>query len=246
MTARRAMSGNDTLILGSGWAVLHLVGTRHAAAAKLGLLHCADPWPGEATLVPVGRMNAFTQLTGCSYGRHRADRSQATSQRLATAAAPRAPRGIVRPPAAPLHRDRDRPRPGRRLLSALPMRTGSPRASAMVFTKMLMSADLPEWWGTRHSKRMGNSPSSTFAPPPHAQRRLHGPRWPPPPPRPAGQTPGLRRPTQLPTDSAGRRLEHSPARHPPRHHPAGHPPRDRGPSRPPATPPPAARPPAAA
>jgi hypothetical protein len=103
-----------------------------------------------------------------------------------------------------------------------------------------MSAGLPEWWGSRHSKRMGNSPTSTFASPSHREWRLHRRRWPPPPPRPAGQTPGLRRPARLPAGPAGRRLEHPPARRPPRHHPAGHPPRDQGLPRPPATPPRAA------
>ena len=54
-----------------------------------------------------------------------------------------------------------------------------------------MGADLPEWSGARHSKRMGNSPTSTFASPSHREWRLHR-RWrPPPPPRPAGQTLGF-------------------------------------------------------
>ncbi len=30
----------------------------------------------------------------------------------------------------------------------------------MVFAKVLMSADLPVWWGSRHSKRMGNALTS--------------------------------------------------------------------------------------
>jgi hypothetical protein len=89
-------------------------------------------------------------------------------------------------------------------------------------------------------------PTNAFAPQPHPQRQLQGRRWPPPPPRAAGQAVGLRRPGRLPTSFAGRRLEHPPARHPPRQHPSGRPPRHDRPPHPAAIPPRAARPPAAA
>jgi hypothetical protein len=42
-----------------------------------------------------------------------------------------------------------------------------------------MSAGLPEWWGARHSERMGNTPTSTCASPPDHQGRVQGRRWPP-------------------------------------------------------------------
>jgi hypothetical protein len=106
----------------------------------------------------------------------------------------------------------------------------------------LMGADLPEWWGARHSERMGNTPSSTVASPPDHQGRLHGHRHPSSSPRPTGQTAWLRRPPRLPARPARRRLERPSARHPPGHHPAGHPPRDPGLSRPAASPPRAAGP----
>jgi hypothetical protein len=79
-------------------------------------------------------------------------------------------------------------------------------------------SDLPERWGPRHTERMGNATSSTFASPPEDQGRLQGRRRPPASARPAGQTAGLRRPARLPAGAAGRRLWHPPARHPPGHH----------------------------
>ena len=71
-----------------------------------------------------------------------------------------------------------------------------------------MMAGLPEWWGSRHSERMGNATSGPPAWPPGPQRRLHRHRRPRPPPPAAGHTPGLRRPALLPTGPAGRGLEH--------------------------------------
>ncbi len=58
-------------------------------------------------------------------------------------------------------------------------------------------ADLPEWWGARHARRMGNAPTSTNAPHAHPQGRLHRHRQPAaPPPRPRSRA-GVRRPWQL-------------------------------------------------
>jgi hypothetical protein len=126
------------------------------------------------------------------------------------------------------------------------MRVGSSVPECAGTIDALIGADLPEWWGARHSERMGNTPSSTSAVPPEHQGWFQGRRRPRPSPRPAGQSPGLRRPARLPAGPAGGRLERPPARRPPRHHPAGHPPRHHRPPHPPATAAPAARPPAPA
>jgi hypothetical protein len=64
------------------------------------------------------------------------------------------------------------------LLSALPMRAGSPVPECAGTTAALMMAGLPEWWGARHHERMGNTPSSTSASPPDHQGRLQGRRRP--------------------------------------------------------------------
>ena len=126
------------------------------------------------------------------------------------------------------------------------MRTVSPVPKCAVTNDALMRTCFPEWWGARHSERMGNTPTSTSAAPPHHQGQLQGRRSPPLPPRPAGQPPGLRRPVQLPAGPAGGRLEHPPARHPPGHHPTGDPPRHHRPRPAPAVPPRAPRAPAPA
>jgi hypothetical protein len=89
----------------------------------------------------------------------------------------------------------------------------------------LIGTGLPEWRGALAPRALGNATTSTFASPSDDQRRLHGHRHPSAPPRPAGQTPRLRRPARLPAGPAGRRLGRPPARHPPWHHPARHPPR---------------------
>jgi hypothetical protein len=62
----------------------------------------------------------------------------------------------------------------------------------------LMGAGLPEWWGARHSRRMYNATTSTFASYPDPEGRLHGPRQPAAPaPRPCSRA-GVRRPWRLP------------------------------------------------
>jgi hypothetical protein len=40
------------------------------------------------------------------------------------------------------------------------MRTGSPTVGEIVFTKVLIRADLPEWRGARHPERMGTPPAA--------------------------------------------------------------------------------------
>ena len=84
-----------------------------------------------------------------------------------------------------------------RRVQAFPMRLVSPDRYCADCIDALMMAGLPEWWGARHPERMGNAPTSTFAPPPGPPRRLRRRRWPAAAPRPAGQTAGLRRPWQL-------------------------------------------------
>ncbi len=91
-------------------------------------------------------------------------------------------------------------------------------------------ADLPEWWGARHAKRMDNATSSTNAshPDPDPEGRLHRPRQrSAPPPAPRAHT-GVQRPCQLPPSTrpaadqpraAGQRACHH---HPGCPLPAGH------------------------
>jgi hypothetical protein len=59
-------------------------------------------------------------------------------------------------------------------------------------------AGLPEWWGSRHPERMGNTTSSTFAWSPGPQRRLCAHRPPAAPPPRSGHRARLRRPPELP------------------------------------------------
>jgi len=54
------------------------------------------------------------------------------------------------------------------------MRVGSPFPDWVGTADALMGADLPEWWGSRHSERMGNTTSSPSASPPGPEWRLHG------------------------------------------------------------------------
>jgi hypothetical protein len=124
------------------------------------------------------------------------------------------------------------------------MRTGSPCGDCDHYQDALIRADLPEWWGARHARRMYTATTSTNATHADPKRRLRGPRppaAPPPPPRPRA---GVQRPSQLPAGArpaagqsraAGQRTPHHHGRPPParhrRHHPTT-PPSDRRPHTP--------------
>jgi hypothetical protein len=81
---------------------------------------------------------------------------QASSHRLATAAAPQPLEGFWSRP----HHDTEIGSgldPADTCCWRCPCARAHPEANAMGFTKVLMSADLPEWWGARHPERMGNA-----------------------------------------------------------------------------------------
>src|SRR6266566_7418875 len=88
----------------------------------------------------------------------------------------------------------------KRAIQRFPYAWALPAGGAHVPAGHFIDQDLPEWWGSRHARRMDNATTSTNAshPDPDPQGRLHGPRQPaaaPPPPRPSA---GAQRPCQLP------------------------------------------------
>jgi hypothetical protein len=84
------------------------------------------------------------------------------------------------------------------VVSALPMRMVSPNRQCADNADALMRACLPEWRGSRHPERMGNTPSTTDTSSSGPRRWLCGHRPRAAAPARPRRRPGLRRPCRLP------------------------------------------------